>query len=251
VVPEKISNPISYRVIIMIIVAVIIIHFIINYSLDSKERNFMILFITVTNPLVSGITSVFIGFRYSMTNVFTRAYVSLGIGLICVGIGELLYFFYDNVFGINPFPSFADVFFVMFYPFVLTHLIINLKFFKPKYSKKIIVWLTSFPFIYITTFSLFYEHTDNLETAITFGYVVPSSICLALAVVGTNLFRQGTIGAAWFILLIGMISISSADVWYSYLETSDHYSLEHPVNILWYAGYWVVTYALIKHKTAL
>lgn len=251
VVPEKISNPINYKILIIIIVAVTVTHFIINYGLDSENRNSLILLISIINPLVAGITSMIVGFRYGMTNVFTRSYVLLGIGFVCVAIGETLYFILDSVFGIDPFPSFADVFFLLFYPFVLAHLVINLKFFKPKYSKKIIFWFICFPTVYVLSFLIFYEHTDDIETMITIGYVVPSSISLTLAVVGANLFRQGIIGAAWSILLIGMISISSADVWYSYLETSDYYSLDHPVNILWYVGYWIVTYALLKHKTLL
>jgi hypothetical protein len=250
-VPEKISNPINYKILIMITVVVSVIHFIINYGLDSENRDSLTQIISIINPLVAGITSMIVGFRYGMTNVFTRSYVLLGIGFLCVTIGETLYFIFDIVFDIDPFPSFADVFFLLFYPFVLAHLVINLKFFKPKYSKKIIFWLVCFPTVYALSFFTFYKHTDNIVTMITVGYVVPSSISLALAVVGANLFRQGIIGATWSILLIGMISISSADVWYSYLETSDSYSLDHPVNILWYAGYWIVTYALLKHKTSL
>jgi len=32
------------------------------------------------------------------------------------------------------------------------------------------------------------------------------------------------------------------------IEIVEGYDLTHPVNTLWYAGYWIVAYALLKHK---
>ena len=251
IVPKNLSNAINYKIIIVIFTLVITTHLVINYGPGSENKELTSSIVSMINPMVAGVTSVIVGFRYSMTNVFTRAYVSLGIGLICAGIGEILYVLYDIVFNINPFPSFADVFFLAYYPFILAHLIINLRFFKLKYSKKIVMWLICFPIIYTSTFFTFYEYVDSFEMMVSMAYIIPDSIALALVVVGANLFRHGTIGAAWFILLIGMFFISSADFWYYHLESSEEYSLDHPVNILWYAGYWVVTYALLKHKMAI
>jgi len=38
------------------------------------------------------------------------------------------------------------------------------------------------------------------------------------------------------------------DTWYYNLELFEAYNLVHPVNMFWYAGYWLVIYALIKLK---
>lgn len=250
-VPERLSNAVNYKVIAAIIMSVTLVHLFITYGpySDSKDLNSSIF--SMINPLVAGFLSVIVGFRYSMTRVFTRAYVCLGIGFLSAGVGEILYFLYDVVYGINPFPSLADVFFLAYYPFVMAHLVINIRFFKQSYSKKTILWLVLFPITYTASFFAFYQYDVGLETVISLAYIVPDSVTLALTIVAANLFRHGAIGAVWFILLIGLFFISAADYWYYHLEALDEYSLEHPVNVLWYAGYWIVTYALFKHRKVL
>ncbi|MDG7050788.1 MAG: hypothetical protein JRZ94_06265 [Nitrososphaerota archaeon] len=248
VVPDSLKSPINYKFILCIIVGVISIHLIINNLADEENSEFYSSIFSIINPLATGVMGITVGFRYGMTVIFTRAYVALGIGFVCAGIGEILYFLYDLIFEITPFPSFADVFFLSYYPFILAHLVINIRFFKTKFSTKTKIWLIGFPLLYSTMFFAFYQSDDALETALSMAFIIPDSIALALAVLGAIMFRQGLIGTAWFILLLGMISISSADIVYYQLESLGQYSLDHPVNIFWYVGYWIIFYALYKHK---
>ncbi len=76
-----------------------------------------------------------------------------------------------------------------------------------------------------------------------------SSITLAFAALGAKTFKEGVLGKAWLILLIGILATTIGDVYYYYLEAIGDYSLHHPVNMFWYASYWIIIYALIKHKS--
>ena len=71
---------------------------------------------------------------------------------------------------------------------------------------------------------------------------------MALTILGTRIFKEGALGKTWMILLLGILALTVADDWYYYLEITGDYDLTHPVNILWYTGYWIIVYGLIKHK---
>ena len=79
-------------------------------------------------------------------------------------------------------------------------------------------------------------------------YITSSSAVLSAATLGARIFRQGVLGKAWLLLVLGIVLQSSGDVWYFYLETFEQYYLTHPVDLFWYASYMTIIYALFKHK---
>ncbi len=80
-------------------------------------------------------------------------------------------------------------------------------------------------------------------------FVAGASVTLVFAILGAKVFREGVLGVAWLLLVIGILGLTIGDVWYYNLEIFGEYNLQHPVNLFWYIGYWVIVYALIKHKT--
>ena len=88
------------------------------------------------------------------------------------------------------------------------------------------------------------SHSRRLPTI--FVYAV--TLTLGVAVIGAIIFKEGAIGKAWIILVSGILLLTIGDIWYYNLELFDAYELVHPVNMFWYAGYWIIIYALYKHK---
>jgi hypothetical protein len=253
IVPDKLDNPINYKIIVLIIAAVVTTHVIVNFGLSNYDGETIISIIAIINPLASGIAGVFVGLRYAGTKVFQRAYVTLGMGYLCVAVGEMFYYIYDVIFDEPPFPSIADAFFLVFYPLIIIHLLVNIRFFAPKIPKvSTLAWLTILPIAITVFFVNVYGDLENgLEFAISIGYVIPAAVSLALTIYGTIIFKEGIIGKVWLILLFGVLSITFADIWYSYLEANDGFDLKHPVNVFWYAGYWIIVYSLYKHKQSI
>lgn len=72
-------------------------------------------------PVIS-IASV-LAFRVARTRSFTvqvrRAWLLIGIGLVAYLIGNLLQFYYETVLHTAPYPTFADVAYLAFYPLLL------------------------------------------------------------------------------------------------------------------------------------
>ena len=221
------------------------------YSLqDQAESDFLVAMVSFVFPLASSIAGFFVAKRYWHSEVFGKAYLALAVGLLMNFLGEVTYYAYDSM-GLNPIPSVADIFFLAFYPLSFYHLWKNIRFFRPKVNVVTKILIAIIPISIITAYSvLSFEEIGAADSDFYYGlsYVVGSSIVFSAALLGAATFRQGVLGTAWLVLVIGIALTTLGDNWYSYLETFDQYSLQHPVNLLWYAGYMVITYALYKHR---
>ena len=58
--------------------------------------------------------------------------------------------------------------------------------------------------------------------------------------------RVGRSVPSWM-LLIGMVTLLAADLWYAYLAADDAYNVGHPVDALWWTSY-VAIAALVVHE---
>ena len=251
VVPDKLDSPIDFKVFVGIIAASLVFQFALTSVILPDNADFIISVISFVNPLSVAIVGFVVVFRYKGTLVFGRSYLFLSLGFLSVFVGEVVYAIYDLVLNLEPYPSIADVFFFLYSPFLIIYLILNIRFFQPKLSIGTKIWLIGIPLLIVSSY-VYLALSEIGEANFDFYYgsifVATTSIVLSLAILGTKIFKDGLIGKSWIILLIGIILLTFADDWYYYLELFGEYDLTHPVNIFWYAGYWIVFYALLKHK---
>ena len=261
-VPENLNNPLNYKVIMMVFVAVFTFQ-IILYAIPESENEkvgLIISVVSIVSPLAVSIISFVIWSRYKGTKIFGRAYVSLGLAYFMVFAAEVTYFIYHMILQVDPYPSIADVFFFALYPFTMIHLILNIKFFKPKIFQSEKKWLVIIPIpiiiIYIFT-SIFLIQEKGIEYHNSFDFIygvlfiTGSTITLALAFLGVKIFRESAMGTVWLLLVVGIFTNTIGDVWYYHLEIFEQYTLFHPVNVFWYSSYWLIVYALYKHREAI
>ena len=258
VVPGNLKHPINYKILVLIFLSVLTFQSILYFipESESEKYEFMISVISFANPLATSIASFVIWKRYGGSLVFGRAYFFLGMAYFMVFAAELTYLIYDLVLNIDPYPSIADVFFFALYPFTLIHLIINIKFFKLKILQTEKKWLFIIPIFIIITYVLssIFSTSGNAESYFSFDFfyglifTIGSAITLAFAILGAKIFKEGTLGTVWFLLVIGILVNTIGDVWYYHLEIFGQYDLMHPVNIFWYSSYWLMVYALYRHK---
>ena len=258
IVPEHLKNPINYKILVLIFVSVIAFQSALYFipESESEKYEFIISVISFVNPLATSIASFVIWKRYGGTLVFGRAYFFLGMAYFMVFAAELTYLIYDLVLNIDPYPSIADVFFFALYPFTLIHLILNIKFFKLKILQTEKKWLFIIPIFIIITYVLssIFSTSGNAENYFSFDFfyglifTIGSAITLAFAILGAKIFKEGALGTVWFLLVIGILVNTIGDVWYYHLEIFGQYDLMHPVNIFWYSSYWLMVYALYRHK---
>ncbi|MCV0372672.1 MAG: histidine kinase [Nitrosarchaeum sp.] len=249
VVPNKLNTNINYKVILGIISAVLIFHIFVNYASAPDDADVIISVFSFLNPLAVSIASFIVAVKYIDAGIYRKAYLILGFAYLMIFLGEITYLVYDLFLGIEPYPSIADVFFFLQYPLTLGYLLLNIRFFT-SFNNKYKAWVVIFPMFILLSYGVAALEELDFEFDFFYGmlFVSGASVLLSFAILGVTIFRNGLLGKAWMILVMGILSLTIGDVWYYYLELVGEFDLIHPVNLFWYAGYWIIIYALYKHK---
>lgn len=253
VVPDKIKSSFDYKAIIGIAVLVISFHVTVNYFVTPDDSDLIVSIFSFVNPLIVAIIGFYVAYRYGRSQVFGKSYIALSLGFLSIFLAEVTYMVYDIIYNIEPYPSIADVFFFLLYPCLLIYLFLNIRFFIPKLGKLAKSWIIIMPLATLLGYSILSTteaEISILEFDFYYGiiFVYAVTLTLSVAIVGAFILKAGVIGKAWIILVSGILLLTIGDIWYYNLELFERYDLTHPVNMFWYAGYWAVTYALIKHK---
>ncbi|HET6518107.1 MAG TPA: histidine kinase [Nitrosopumilaceae archaeon] len=258
-VPEVLKTPINFKVIGIIFAGVIGLQSFLYLTQESGDVEEGIAFLSMSLPLVVAICSFFVAHRYGLSQVFGKSYLMFSLAYFVFFLAEMTYYAYDVIYGIDPYPSFADIFFFAFYPLTAMHIIINLRFFKSKTTTWQKILFIAIPAVifsaYTITASEAYGGIEEiiLDDEATFDYlyglifVAVAAITLSLAALGAIVFRGGMLGIVWVLLLVGILINNIGDVWYYYLELFGGFDLYHPVNLFWYSSSLIMIYALYKH----
>ena len=249
-VPERLTTSINYKVLFLVLGFVVCLQIYLSFVTEESADQ-MVTAVSVINPLAASAAGFYVAKKYLNSEVFGKSYLVLAIGLFSIGLGELTYLYYDFVLHEDPYPSIADVFFFSFYPLAFYHITKNVRFFNAKIGipTKILVVILPISIVGLYSYLSFQQIGEaNFDYYYGLIFISASSILLTAAILGARVFRQGLLGVAWLVLLIGILLTTIGDVWYYYLETFDQYTIIHPANLFWYAGYWVIIYALYKHQ---
>lgn len=250
-VPTKLVNPVDYRLLFVIFFAAIGFQAYIFSLPNPEEADLTIQVVSIINPLAASIMAFVVSKRYHSSEVFGKAYFALGLAMFMIFIGEITYSIYALILDEEPYPSIADLFFLLAYPLAFYHLQRNIRFFKTKISSTVKLLVITIPLLIIASYSILsLQELDEPNFDFYYGllYVIGSSIVASTAILGAIVFRQGVLGTVWLVLAIGLLLNTAGDSWYTYLEIFAQYDLTHPVNLLWYTSYWVISYSLFKHK---
>lgn len=236
-------------ILIVIIVAAVHQYHIMEFP-DDEEMTIATFSLSIAS-IAAAIMSFSVAKRYWGSEIFGKTYLALAVSFCFVLAGDLTYIYYDWYSDEAPYPSIADVFFLLFYPFAVYHLVKNIRHFKqdlgggPKIGIPVLsgIFIAAFAFM---TIDLMEE--EPVEFFLGLIFVLGSATVLGLAFLGAAVFRNSVLGTAWLVLAAGIFVYTIADVWYYATEVFDSYSGDHFVNTLWVLGLSVITYALYKHK---
>jgi len=241
---------INYKV-ILLIVGLSVIYQTFNYLLPEKEGELSPIDYVFTISIVTcAIASFIVAKRYGRSAVFGNAYLALGLAFAAYAIGDIIYNFQTTVLKIDAYPSIADIFFFAQYPFIIFHLIRNIKFFKRKISTMTIIWLAAIPVALVLIYSYFtfiQVGYDLFDYYYGVPFVAVSATTLSFAILGMQAFRQSLLASVWSLLAVGIFLNTFADINYYYLEIFGLYTRTHWVNVLWFLAPLLITYSLYRH----
>lgn len=140
------TSEINYFVILFMFVGIIFYVVFNSYEpqIDTQYDFFELMF--PLSEFVAGAFGLIVAKKYWGSKIFGKAYLALGIGYICAGLGTTTFGIYEVVLlQSNPFPGLSDIFLIPFYLLVFFHLFTCVKHFKKKFSRNDLLLIILLP----------------------------------------------------------------------------------------------------------
>lgn len=247
---------INYNVII-IIVFLSVVYFLYGfYFFDGSVFDIFIDSVYMVGIAGCGIVAFSVAKKYG-NSTLGRAYLFLGLGFFTWFIADIGYYYDQFVLESEPWTIHFGILILICYVFAIFHLFINIRLFKPKWTRTMKATLVIIPVIAVSTFTIIAYDTwgeyDGLAFDLFYSnlFVVGASLTLAFAIIGASIFRESALKETWLLLASGIFLWAIADFAYAYLETIEAFTHNHPINTLWMVSFMVIIYALYKHHKAL
>jgi len=247
---KKISNK-SFDCILILAIVFLIISFQAYLFFEEVKKDFLVsdtIYLAV--PLFTSIVCFCTAKSYGFSDVFGKSIFALGIGIFFYFLGEVTYLYYEYTIEADPYPSFADLFYFLFYPFVVFHIHRNIQYFGEKVSKstKILSGAIGIGIVGIFVFLTYSDFKNSLFSFyIGLFFIISTAVTMSFAIIGVKAFWQTVLSSSWLIITVSLLLFVVGDVWYYYLEINQLYSYKHPVNMFWIASFGFIVYAMLKH----
>lgn len=233
-----------------IIIAAVMLSYGVGILSDHPYLQLLVRIAIVVGPLAVGMSCFLTARRYENSKIFGRSYLLLGVGYLATFTGEIIFFHYVDSLEILDYVIFADMLILASYPFMASHILINVRYFADRISMW--QWMLLAGVIAVILLAYFMMLHDTYDDPNSLWYylmfVVSSSIVLGLAAIAFTMFRQTVLISAWLVLLVGIAVGTIGDVMYNYVTTLGVYSYDYFSNALWIASTIIMVYALYEHR---
>lgn len=174
---------------------------------------------------------------------FVKSARWFALGFFLWFLGEATWSFYALFLGVEiPYPSIADVFWLVGYPLVLAGMVSFLLRFRFAITGKSLMMAVGVStaaigliavFLIIPVISI---SSDLVLNIVGLAYPILDIALLYAPIVGALLFRGGKLARGWYWLAAGAILYSFADILFSYLTVTGAYYDGHPLELLYFCG---------------
>ncbi|TBR09000.1 MAG: hypothetical protein EPO62_05600 [Candidatus Nitrosotenuis sp.] len=189
--------------------------------------------------------------RFGMSGNVGLAWISFGGYAISWFIAEMLWIVQELYLKIDPFPSPADIFYIVGYPFLLMFFISYLQPVRRAITKKMLTASSLFamgiliPSLYLSLETS--KNTDLLQSVLSLIYPIFDAVVIIPALLGVALFFKGQVNLTWTLICIGTISLFVADTAFLFGQSDDSYYTGNPMEILFYFNYIFLTFGVYGH----
>jgi len=206
-------------------------------------------YVPVAGSLV--ILSIIIAVKSKLKGSHGIAWTLFAIFAISWFTAEMLWSVNEVILEIDPYPSNADFFYVLGYPFYFAFMIFYLIPFRTAISKKMIfgVSLASMVLLIPSMYMAFDDEfsLSDVENVLALGYCIGDAIVLATALIGISLFFKGQVNFLWTALSFGIICLIIADSGFLFTTLDDFYYVGHPIEILFLWTYLLFAFGVYEN----
>ncbi|MFX1521691.1 MAG: hypothetical protein ACFFCD_17430 [Promethearchaeota archaeon] len=197
------------------------------------------------------VASFFVSLKiYGQKTLNGKIWLYIAIGTLFGAIGEFTWFYYEIILEIDPYPSIADVAWIISYPILTLAFVKANQLIKTKLSKEMLILFAVISGICVVAIFLIVvlpiatfpvgEDFSMAEKVVSILYPVLDIFLFLFAFLLLLRFKGAKISFAWFLLAVSHLMDVFTDSWFSYLDWEEIYFTYHPVDLLW-----IVSYALI------
>ncbi len=208
-----------------------------------------ITYIPVTGSLV--VLSLIMVIRFGFTGNHAKAWICFLVFSILWFFAETAWSLLELVYHTNPFPSTADVFFVLGYPFLFCFLLYYLKpVYKAITRKMLLTTIAAAVTIMIPSVFMAYNFDPGvspIENALGTFYPIADAIVFVPSLIGIALFFRGQVNFTWSFICIGIVLQAIGDTVFQITTFTDSYYTGHPVDIIFLWSFIFLSFGLVDH----
>lgn len=189
--------------------------------------------------------------RFGTSGYHGIAWFAFACHAISWFVAEMLWIVQELYLNIDPFPSAADIFYLVGYPFLLMFFVAYFQPVKTAITKKLLVTSIAFSIgilIIGLYFTLGYGGDNGLFiTVLAAAYPAFDSMIIIPAIIGVVLFFKGKVNLMWTMFCFGAICIFTADTAFLLGQNDDSYYTGNPLEIPFYWNYVLLSFGIYGH----
>jgi hypothetical protein len=247
----------AYKIVIILAVGLTLI-----YAFQSFYLEFLNPFSNVVSPMIAFVavmSSALALRKYGpKLNRFSLIWVCFTAGMVLWFLGELSWSIYAFFLGVEiPYPSIADVFWLVGYVSLFAALYTYDKLFAPSISKRalgIIMTATIIMSVIVSAgliIPIFGLEENTTTFTVDLAYPLLDLALLSAALVGLAVFQAGALGKSWLLMILGFLANTAGDMIFSYTSAQGTYYNGHPSDLLFFYGYLLFALAFYVHMKEL
>ncbi|MBI1828012.1 MAG: hypothetical protein HY222_04310 [Thaumarchaeota archaeon] len=208
------------------------------------------LYLIATVPFV--VLPIMLSRRFGIKGNHGKAWIMFAIFASLWFIAERTIMYYDLTLHSEPFPSWADFFWILAYPFLFLFMLYYLRPVKIAISKELVIAssMIAISVLIPTTYITYYDVREASlpEIFVALSYPIGDAIVLAPAIIGLILFFRGEVNFLWSLVCIAIIFEEIADTGFLAATLINHsYYKGHPVDIPFIWAYIFFSFGVYHH----
>lgn len=242
-------KPITWQLLLPLSVVAAVIGILNYYDRESLMIATNVMNLVIVIPFVA--LSLMLVARNGASGNLGKAWICFTVFAVLWTAGEIIWAADEIIFKNDPFPSLADLFWILGYPFYFVFAIMYLKLFRNSISKKTILLATSVSMTlmgFLVYCAIAKSESPQFETAILASYSVGDALCLIPTIIGFVLFFRGQVNFTWLLLLVGMFSFVIADSAFQIISQTGEYYTGHPFDVAYLWAYVFFVFGIYHHN---
>lgn len=238
----------NYLIFALVVVAFVIIF--VNF-LDESITIMVGNWIYTPITLLLVILSIKITIRNRLVGYLGKGWLLFTVATVCWFVAEHIWTVYELIYELDPFPSEADIFWIVGYPFFFAFFVLYLQSIRRAISKKMILYasLISLSFLVVSLYVNYGGESELTDTQFIIGMLYPifDIIILIPVILGMFLFFRGEVSLLWTLVFFGILSEIIADTLFLFFSLDLSYYTGHPIDILFLWSYVLFIFGVYHH----